>query len=46
MVAGIYGMNFDFMPELKFAWAYPLILLVTLAICLYLYKRFKGSGWL
>lgn len=46
MIAGIYGMNFDFMPELRFAWAYPLVLLVTLAICLYLYRRFRRVGWL
>jgi magnesium transporter len=46
MVAGIYGMNFDFMPELKFAWAYPLVLTLTLGLCLYLYRRFKRAGWL
>jgi len=46
MVAGIYGMNFDFMPELKFAWGYPLVLFGTLGICVYLYMRFKRAGWL
>ena len=46
MVAGIYGMNFDFMPELRWVFGYPLVLGVTIAICLTLYTRFKKSHWL
>jgi len=46
MVAGVYGMNFDFMPELRWRFGYPGVLIVTLAICGFLYFRFKRSGWL
>jgi magnesium transporter len=46
MVAGIYGMNFKHMPELGWTFGYPLVLAVILAICLYLYWRFKRAGWL
>jgi magnesium transporter len=45
MIAGIYGMNFKFMPELEWPWGYPLVISATLAFCLYLYFRFKKSGW-
>jgi magnesium transporter len=46
MVAGIYGMNFDHMPELEWRFGYPLVLTIVLTVCLYLYWRFKRSGWL
>ncbi|HEV2857405.1 MAG TPA: magnesium and cobalt transport protein CorA [Solirubrobacterales bacterium] len=46
MFAGIYGMNFEHMPELEWTFGYPVILAVILAICLYLYWRFKRAGWL
>jgi magnesium transporter len=46
MVAGIYGMNFDFMPELKSPMGYPLTLAGMLVICGALYSYFKRSGWL
>jgi magnesium transporter len=46
MVAGIYGMNFDHMPELEWRFGYPLVLATVLTACLYLYWRFKRSGWL
>ena len=45
-IAGIYGMNFDHMPELRWTFGYPAVLLLILAICSYLYWRFKRSGWL
>jgi magnesium transporter len=45
-VAGIYGMNFEHMPELKWTYGYPLVLCVTLVICIALYLRFRRSGWL
>jgi len=46
MVVGIYGMNFDHMPELHWRFGYPLVLIVTLVVCLALYRNFKRTGWL
>jgi magnesium transporter len=46
MVAGIYGMNFDHMPELHWRYGYFAVLLFIAAICLALYRRFKRVGWL
>lgn len=46
MIAGFYGMNFSYMPELEWQWGYPVVIGGTLAICLFLYFRFKHSGWL
>lgn len=45
-VAGIYGMNFEFMPELKLPWGYPATLGGIVAVCAVLYWRFRKSGWL
>jgi magnesium transporter len=44
-VAGIYGMNFDFMPELHWTFGYPAVLTVMATICFFLYRGFKKSGW-
>jgi magnesium transporter len=46
MIAGIYGMNFDHMPELRWRFGYPLVLAIILVACTALYRRFKRSGWL
>jgi len=46
MVFGMYGMNFEHMPELRWRFGYPLVLAVVVIICFSLYKRFKHSGWL
>ncbi len=46
MVFGLYGMNFDTMPELHWAGGYPLVVLLVLLICGGLYGRFKRTGWL
>ena len=46
MIAGFYGMNFSYMPELAWQWGYPVVIIGTIAICLILYFRFKQSGWL
>jgi len=46
MIAGIYGMNFEHMPELKWEFGYPAVLLVVAAACTVLYRRFKHAGWL
>lgn len=46
MIAGIYGMNFEDMPELHWSLGYPAVLLLMLTACLLLYRAFKRSGWL
>lgn len=46
MVAGVYGMNFKFMPELEWPLGYPVIMLITFGSCIALYFRFRRSGWL
>jgi magnesium transporter len=45
-VAGIYGMNFNNMPELKWEYGYPMVLVLILLICTLLYRRFRRAGWL
>ncbi len=45
-VAGIYGMNFEYMPELQWKYSYFILLSVVFAICFTLYWRFKKAGWL
>ncbi|MGY1771735.1 magnesium/cobalt transporter CorA [Blastococcus sp. SYSU D00813] len=45
-IAGIYGMNFEHMPELHWRFGYPLVLLVIIGSCLLLYRGFKRNGWL
>ena len=45
-LAGIWGMNFEFMPELKWKMGYPVALLLMAAIGLILYRRFRKVGWL
>lgn len=45
-IAGIYGMNFDDMPELHWSLGYPAVLAVMVLACLLLYRGFKRSGWL
>lgn len=46
MVAGFYGMNFKFMPELQWAYGYPIVVGGTFCICVILYYLFRRSGWL
>ncbi|MGB9093018.1 MAG: magnesium/cobalt transporter CorA [Gallionella sp.] len=43
---GIWGMNFRLMPELQWDYGYPVALLVIIAVCGFLYLRFKRSDWL
>jgi magnesium transporter len=45
-IAGIYGMNFEHMPELTWTYGYPLCVAVIAGLCGYIYWRFKRSGWL
>ncbi|WP_199272643.1 magnesium/cobalt transporter CorA [Streptomyces broussonetiae] len=46
MIAGIYGMNFDHMPELHWLWAYPAVILLMAVFEVLLYRTFKQRGWL
>ncbi|MBL3668158.1 magnesium/cobalt transporter CorA [Streptomyces sp. M2CJ-2] len=46
MLAGIYGMNFEHMPELRWEWSYPVIILVMAALEVLLYRLFKRRGWM
>jgi magnesium transporter len=45
-IAGIYGMNFEHMPELRWELGYPGVIALMLAFCTFLYVRFRRSGWL
>lgn len=45
-VAGLYGMNFTYMPELEWKLGYPMVLLLIVTICLLLYRGFKRNNWL
>jgi len=45
-IAGVYGMNFDYMPELTWRFGYPLVLAVIALTCVLLYRGFKRNGWL
>jgi magnesium transporter len=45
-IAGIYGMNFDYMPELKHPLGYPAVVAVIVGLCAWLYLRFRRAGWL
>jgi magnesium transporter len=46
MVAGIYGMNFEHMPELEWIAGYPVILGTTIVVCAILYRAFRRNDWL
>jgi len=46
MIAGLYGMNFEHMPELESTFGYPLVLAFMATVCGLLYWRFRRSGWL
>ena len=45
-VAGIYGMNFDHMPELRWVVGYPLVLAAIAVACFFLWRAFRENGWL
>lgn len=44
--AGIWGMNFEAMPELKWRWGYPAALGLIVSVCALLWYRFRRAGWL
>jgi magnesium transporter len=46
MIAGIYGMNFDHMPELRWVWSYPAVIGAMVALEVLLYRLFKRRGWM
>ncbi|MFI6353218.1 magnesium and cobalt transport protein CorA [Streptomyces sp. NPDC050743] len=46
MVCGVYGMNFKYMPELHWKYGYPVIMGITVAICLGIHRTLKRNGWL
>jgi magnesium transporter len=45
-VAGVYGMNFTYMPELEWRYGYPLVLSVMLLSAVLLYRVLRRAGWL
>ncbi|TCS16136.1 magnesium/cobalt transporter CorA [Caulobacter sp. BK020] len=45
-VAGIYGMNFEHMPELRWVWGYPAVMVGIVGVVGWLYWRFKKNEWL
>jgi magnesium transporter len=44
--AGVWGMNFQFMPELKWHYGYPMAIAIMVIVCGYMYYKFRKSGWL
>ncbi|MGW6024237.1 magnesium/cobalt transporter CorA [Streptomyces sp. NPDC055214] len=46
LVAGVYGMNFEHMPELQWVYGYPLALAVMAGACTLLHRTFRRNGWL
>jgi len=46
MFAGVYGMNFEHMPELKQTWGYPAAIATMVTLCSLAYWRFRKAGWL
>jgi magnesium transporter len=45
-VAGIYGMNFDVLPELHWKYSYPTVIGLCVLASLILYRFFRRNGWL
>lgn len=45
-LAGIWGMNFEVMPELHWRWGYPLAIGVIVTVSVLLFRRFRRAGWL
>jgi len=46
LIAGIYGMNFELMPELKAWWGYPFAIGMMVGIDFFLWRKFRKAGWL
>jgi len=45
-IAGVYGMNFEYMPELKWRWGYPIIWTIMIFIGLYMLNYFRKKKWI
>ncbi len=45
LIAGIYGMNFKYMPELNLKWGYPAVLLIMIVVAASLVLYFKNKKW-
>jgi magnesium transporter len=45
-IVGVYGMNFDHMPELHWTFGYPLVILGIIVVCVVIYRAFRRNGWL
>ncbi|MFF8935689.1 magnesium/cobalt transporter CorA [Streptomyces paradoxus] len=46
MLAGVYGMNFEHMPELRWVWSYPALLVLMAVLEVMVFRLFKRRGWL
>jgi magnesium transporter len=46
LIAGIYGMNFKYMPELQHIWGYPVAIALMAGIDVFLWRKFRKRGWL
>ncbi|KUN85170.1 magnesium and cobalt transport protein CorA [Streptomyces griseoruber] len=46
MVCGVYGMNFDYMPELHWKFGYPVVMTVMVGMCVGIHRTLKRNGWL
>jgi magnesium transporter len=44
-IAGVYGMNFDYMPELKWRWGYPVIMSLMTFLGVGMFAYFKKRKW-
>jgi len=45
-IAGVYGMNFEYMPELKWRWGYPALWVIFIGVSVFLLRFFKKKKWL
>lgn len=45
-IAGVYGMNFEYMPELKWRWGYPVLWVFFISVSVFLLRFFKKKKWL
>ncbi|GGO87110.1 magnesium and cobalt transport protein CorA [Wenjunlia tyrosinilytica] len=46
MVCAIYGMNFDHMPELRWTYSYPVVIVLMVVACVVIHRGFRRNGWL
>jgi magnesium transporter len=45
-LVGVYGMNFDHMPELHWRWAYPVLWALMIALAVWMFAIFRRRGWI